>query len=95
MSIDRNTIQQVARLSAIELTEEEEVGLQADLGQVLDYVSQLSKVNTEGVEPTSHVHGAVNALREDVVRDSLSLESVEKNAPEFVSGGFRVPKVIG
>lgn len=95
MSIDLETIQQVARLSAIDLTKTEEAGLKEDLSTILDYVSQLSAVDTSNIEPTCHVHGVVNALREDLRRESLPLETIEKNAPDFIAGGFRVPKVIG
>lgn len=93
MSFTEKDLRHIARLAALQLTDEELSSLQAELNNILEYVNTLSTVPTEGVEPTSHVHGVVNVFRDDILKDSLSLEQVQRNAPDFV-GGFRVPKVI-
>lgn len=84
----------IAKLASLELSNEETESLKSDLSTILEYVNALSELPTEGVVPTSHVHGSYNAFRDDIIKDSLSIDSVKQNAPNFGSGGFRVPKVI-
>lgn len=95
MSISEETVRKVAKLAALELKDDEVHTLRNQLGDILDYVDQLSKLSTEGINPTSHVHGVVNAFRDDIAKESLAVEKLEKIAPDFALGGFRVPKIIG
>lgn len=95
MSISEDTVRYVAKLGAIALSETEVAQMVGELNEILDYVERLNQVNTLGVSPTSHVHGATNAFRDDIIRDSLSVDDISANAPNFSTGGFRVPKFIG
>ncbi|MCC6931792.1 MAG: Asp-tRNA(Asn)/Glu-tRNA(Gln) amidotransferase subunit GatC [Deltaproteobacteria bacterium] len=95
MAITEETVKKVAKLSCLELNEEELHKMKQQISDILDYVEQLSKIPTEGVKPTSHVHGVTNAFRDDVVKESLPVEKVQKIAPDFRSGSFCVPKIIG
>ena len=94
MSLNEKDVLHVARLSALELTEQEVSEFTKDLGDILGYVERLSKVSIHGVAATSHVHGVVNEFRDDITKDSMSVENVSEMAPDFKGGGFRVPKVI-
>ena len=94
MSLNEKDVLHVARLSALELTEQEVLEFTKDLGDILGYVERLSNVSIHGVAATSHVHGVVNEFRDDITKDSMSVENVSDMAPDFKGGGFRVPKVI-
>lgn len=94
MSLSREDVLNVAKLSALAVSEQEISMLQTDLGAIINYVENLSSVDTSNIEPTSHVHGVVNAFREDIVKDSLEVEKVLKNAPEYAGSSFKVPKII-
>lgn len=94
MALSRQQIEHIAKLAALELSESEFEAALGELNDILSYVDQLQAVDTRGVVPTSHVHGVVNAFRDDVIRPSLSVEDLERNAPSFDERGFRVPKVI-
>lgn len=85
----------VASLAAIELKEPEVQKTLTELNQILGFIDKLQSVSTLGVEPTSHVHGSTNPFRDDVIQDSLPREEIERIAPDFVDGFFRVPKIIG
>jgi len=87
-------LQHIARLAAIKTSDDELSGLHQDLNSILEYVNKLSEVNTNGVVPTSHVHGAINAFREDVPREPMERKTLEDLAPDFGDSGFRVPRVI-
>ena len=94
MSLEEKEVLHVARLSALALSADEVAGYQHDLNEILQFVNRLNEVPVHGVPPMSHVHGVVNDFRDDIAKDSLSIEDVVQNAPEFRGGGFRVPKVI-
>ena len=68
--ISRDDVQHLAQLSSLQLDESEIDGLQQDIENILDYVEQLSELNTDGVEPTYQVTGLSNVWRDDTVIDS-------------------------
>jgi aspartyl-tRNA(Asn)/glutamyl-tRNA(Gln) amidotransferase subunit C len=94
MAISEEEIRYIARLAALTLSEQELEMYKGDLNRILDYMDCLKQLSTENVAATSHVHGSVNALRKDIVKSSLPLEDVKRNAPDFSEQGFMVPKII-
>ena len=95
MNIDINQVKHIAKLSRLELTSAEEEKYAEQLSSILEYVNQLSEVDTEGVEPTANVTGLSNAMREDQVEESgLTNDDIVKNAPKFKDGHFVVPGVF-
>ncbi len=93
MSISCEEVIHVSRLARLNLREEEVEKFTGQLGAILAHVSKLNEVDTEGVPPTSHALDLVNVFREDAVTES-PIENMEKMAPDFEKGHFRVPKVI-
>jgi aspartyl-tRNA(Asn)/glutamyl-tRNA(Gln) amidotransferase subunit C len=91
-------VERVAELANLELTEVESVEMVRDLNSILDYVAQLSELDTSHVEPLAQVAGLMQAgrgrLREDVVVPSLERATVLSQAPETDGAFFKVPKVI-
>jgi aspartyl-tRNA(Asn)/glutamyl-tRNA(Gln) amidotransferase subunit C len=94
MTIDRETVQHVAKLARLALTDEEEERFAQQLGQILGYVEQLEQLDTEGLEPTSHSIPLHNVLRADTRRQSLPHEDLLAGAPQAEQGMFRVPKIL-
>ncbi|MDA0999723.1 MAG: Asp-tRNA(Asn)/Glu-tRNA(Gln) amidotransferase subunit GatC [bacterium] len=93
MAISKEDVLHVSRLARLNLSEEEVEKFRHQLSGILDYISKLNELDTENVPPTSHVLDLVNVFREDKV-DRAPIENMEKMAPEFDKGHFRVPKVI-
>ncbi len=87
-------IQKVAKLARLQLSQEESETFGSQLDQILTYVEQLSRLDTTGVEPTSHAIPVSNVFREDESRPSCPREEVVEIAPEPEAGFFRVPKII-
>jgi aspartyl-tRNA(Asn)/glutamyl-tRNA(Gln) amidotransferase subunit C len=87
-------IEKVARLARLELSEKEKNTLGNQLEQILTYMEQLNRIDTTGVEPTSHAIPIQNAFREDETRPSFSREEVLGIAPEEEDGHFKVPRII-
>jgi aspartyl-tRNA(Asn)/glutamyl-tRNA(Gln) amidotransferase subunit C len=87
-------IEKVARLARLELSEEEKVTFGNQLEQILTYMEQLNRLDTTGVEPTSHAIPVHNVFREDEVNASLAQEEVLAIAPDEEDGHFKVPRII-
>ena len=87
-------IEKVARLARLELSEEEKKTFGNQLEQILAYMEQLNRLDTTGVEPTSHAIPIQNAFRGDETRPSSLREEVLDIAPEEEDGHFRVPRII-
>tara|TARA_B100001540_G_scaffold89938_1_gene81452 strand:- start:196 stop:483 length:288 start_codon:yes stop_codon:yes gene_type:complete len=94
MSIDNQTVRKVSKLAKIKINEKEETKLIEELNNILGWVDELKKVDTEQIEPMLSVFNESMAMRKDEVSSEISDELVLKNAPESKSGFFVVPKVI-
>lgn len=89
--IDRDQVLHVARLARLRLTDEEVERMSSELSAVLDHIENISQLDLDGVEPTSHVVELENVLRPDEPRPSLSPGVALASAPEPQDGAFRVP----
>ena len=94
MSIDNKTVKKVSKLAKIRINEREEKKLIEELNNILGWVDELKKVDTEQIEPMLSVFNESMIMRKDEVSSETSDELVLKNAPESKSGFFVVPKVI-
>lgn len=101
MRITQKDVEYVAALANLELTDAERLRMEKDLNAILDYIDQLSELDTSNVEPMAQVAqiavsggSSTDALRSDELRDCLPRDLVLKNAPQSDGTFFRVPKVI-
>jgi aspartyl-tRNA(Asn)/glutamyl-tRNA(Gln) amidotransferase subunit C len=94
MEVTPQLIDQLAHLSRLYFSDEEKASVQQDLQKMVAFVEQLNKVDTTGVEPLLHMGGAVNVLREDEVKQTITREEALSNAPDANDQYFRVPTVI-
>jgi aspartyl-tRNA(Asn)/glutamyl-tRNA(Gln) amidotransferase subunit C len=94
MKITKEEVLHVAHLARLEIDERNMEALAGQIGKILDYVDMLSRVNTEGVKPTTHAIFLTNAFREDSETVHLDREKALLNAPDKQDGNFVVPKVI-
>ncbi|GGA50665.1 Asp-tRNA(Asn)/Glu-tRNA(Gln) amidotransferase subunit GatC [Paenibacillus physcomitrellae] len=94
MSIQAKDVQHVAKLARLNLTNEEQEKFTEQLNAILQYAEKLNELDTENVQPTTHVLHLSNVMRDDVVQESLPAEKVFRNAPEEEDGQFKVPAVL-
>ena len=92
--ISDETIEYVGILAKLELSGEEKEQAKKDMGSMLDYIDKLGELDTEGVEPMSHVFPVKNVFREDVVTTGDMREEILKNAPGEKNGMFAVPRTF-
>ncbi len=94
--LTRADVERIARLAHLELTESEAEQFTRQLGDILAYFERLNRLDTTGVEATTHPVTSAPVMRADELRPSMPVDDTFGNAPD--RGGsrlFRVPKVIG
>ncbi|MBI4597500.1 MAG: Asp-tRNA(Asn)/Glu-tRNA(Gln) amidotransferase subunit GatC [Candidatus Omnitrophica bacterium] len=92
--VTTDIVQHVAHLARLRLEGQHLAQLAAQLDEILQYVQQLQSVNTERVEPTSHVLPLSNVHRADERAPSLNPALVTSLAPAAHPPFVKVPKVI-
>jgi aspartyl-tRNA(Asn)/glutamyl-tRNA(Gln) amidotransferase subunit C len=92
--IDREQVRKVALLARLELSETEESQLTAQIGNILEYVEQLSELDVTGVEPTTRAIDASNVTRSDELRVYPDREALLEEAPQPEGDFFRVPQIM-
>ncbi len=92
--IDDETIEYVALLAKLSLSPEEKERAKADMEEMLDYIDMLGGLDTDGVEPMTHVFPVQNIFREDIVENGDQREAMLSGAPEEEDGQYVVPKTV-
>ena len=94
MSLDKTDVENIAHLARIAITADEVEGYTEELGQILNLVETMNKINTEDVLPMSHPLHMVQRLRADEVTDKGAPEVFQKLASATAENLYLVPKVI-
>ncbi len=92
--ITPSDVRHVAKLARLRPDEATIDAAARQMAGVLEYVAQVDKAPTDGVEPMFHALEIQNVLRPDREAPSLPLEKVLENAPAADGPFFKVPKVI-
>lgn len=94
MAIDRKTVEHVAKLARLELSEADLARYGPQLGAILDYVAKLETLDVKGLEPLAHPAESADVMRDDAPRPSIPRDAALANAPERTPEFFVVPKVV-
>ena len=94
MSIDKQTVAKVARLARIKITDEELDHYAPQLSGIIDWIEQLSEVDTDNTEPLPSPVNIPLRLRKDEITDGGYADDVLANAPEEMENFYVVPKVV-
>ncbi len=94
MHVDQELVKKIAHLARIRVSDDDVKHLETELSQIMDWVEQLSEVNTDGVEPLTSVVEATLRQRKDVINDGGYAEDIVRNAPKSEDNFFVVPKVV-
>ena len=93
--IKKEEIEHIGWLARIELSEEEKGLFEPQLNSILEYFAVLDEEDMGAdVEPTYHIIGIKNVLREDKVKKSLDQLEVLENAPKKEEGYFKSPRIL-
>lgn len=94
MTITEETIKYVAALAKLSISEEEKTSATKDLSNILAYIETMNQLDTDAIEPMSHVFPVKNVFREDEVVNTADRENLLANAPVKKDGCFVVPKTV-
>jgi len=92
--IDIEQVRQVAKLSRLDLSENEISQFSTQLSAILEYVEKLNQLDTANVEPLAHCLPVNNCLRADEIKPSLGTGKTLANAPDKDEQFFIVPKIL-
>ncbi|MGD7023945.1 Asp-tRNA(Asn)/Glu-tRNA(Gln) amidotransferase subunit GatC [Rossellomorea vietnamensis] len=92
--ISEDQVKHVAHLARLAITEEEAQKFTTQLDAIIGFAEQLNELDTENVDPTTHVLEMKNIVREDKPVKGLPQKDVLKNAPDHQDGQVRVPSVL-
>jgi aspartyl-tRNA(Asn)/glutamyl-tRNA(Gln) amidotransferase subunit C len=94
MTITRQEVAHLARLSRLALDDAELDHLAGQLDVIIGAVARVSEVAADDIPPTSHAVPMTNVFRPDALRPCLSQEEALSGAPEAEDGRFRVPRIL-
>jgi aspartyl-tRNA(Asn)/glutamyl-tRNA(Gln) amidotransferase subunit C len=92
--IDEAQVRHISHLSRLNPTDDEVRLFSEQLSAILEYVEQLSEVDTADVPPTAHALPVKNVFRSDEPHRSLDPDQALANAPRREGSFFAVPKVL-
>lgn len=92
--ISKEEVKHVANLARLSVSEEEVDMFTEQLDAIIGFAEELNELDTDHIEPTTHVLELKNVLREDTVKESVTREEALKNAPDQRDGQFKVPKTF-
>ncbi len=92
--LTREQVEHVAHLAQLDLSEDEIEKYREQLGNLLAYMEKLNELDTEQVEPTSHVLPLKNVFREDEINHPLPQVDFLPLAPKAEQRYYKVPKII-
>lgn len=95
MSLQDDDVKKLALLARLELSDDEVTEVRPQLDRILEFVHQLSEVDTENVEPMSTALDVDNRWRDDVRVQGLTAEAALRNSPSNDGESFLVPPVLG
>ncbi|HEX4301597.1 MAG TPA: Asp-tRNA(Asn)/Glu-tRNA(Gln) amidotransferase subunit GatC [Rhizomicrobium sp.] len=94
MSVDKDTVRRIAKLSRLALSDEQCAPMAAELNGIMNWVQQLNEVNVDGVTPMTSVVEQNLKMRADKVTEGGNADALMANAPDGEDHFFVVPKVV-
>lgn len=94
MSIDRETVDHVARLARLALSDEERDRLREQLSTILGHINAIAEADTSGVPASANILPMTNIMSQDASRPSTPTRELIENAPAREDGYFRVRAVM-
>ena len=94
MSVSIDDVKYIAELARLKFAEGDLRQLANELNSILTYMEKLDELDTNEVEPMTHVLDVKNVFRKEGVAQRITHDEALKNAPDADNEYFRVPKVI-
>ncbi len=93
MSLTKENVKKIARLSRIKIEEGEHEQIADQLNSIMSWIDQLNAVNTDGID-LDCTNEQLMEEREDIVTDGNIVDAILSNATASQHNMFAVPKVV-
>jgi len=94
MSLSPDDVKSIARLARLSISDQDIPVYARTLSNILEFVAQLERADTDGVMPMAHPLDMSQRLRTDAVGETDQRDLYQQNAPQVDAGLYLVPKVI-
>ncbi len=94
MSLTADDVNKIAHLARLGIDKQDIDSYAKDLSGMLDLMTRMSALDTNGIEPMAHPLDQVQRLRVDTVTETNQREHFQAQAPQVADGLYLVPKVI-
>ena len=92
--IDRKTVENVAKLARLGMSEEDITTFQQQLSVILENIKILQEADVSGVSPTAHASRLTSVMRTDIPQPSYPPEVLLANAPDQEDNSLKVNAVL-
>lgn len=94
MSLSPDDVKSIARLARLSISDQDIPVYARTLSNILEFVAQLERAETDGIAPMAHPLEMSQRLRPDRVSETDQRALYQQNAPQVEAGLYLVPKVI-
>lgn len=94
MKIDNEVIDYIGILAKLELSNEEKELAKSDMENVLNHMSKINELDTDGIEPMTNIYSYDNVFRDDIVTNGNDKDNMLSNAPSIKDNQYVVPRTV-
>ncbi|HOD03208.1 MAG TPA: Asp-tRNA(Asn)/Glu-tRNA(Gln) amidotransferase subunit GatC, partial [Clostridiales bacterium] len=94
MKISKEIVREMADISRIKLTSQQENKLQEELQELVGFLEVLNELDTENTQPLTHLFQISSVMREDRIFPSYDRTALLKDTPEHTDETIVVPKTV-
>lgn len=92
--LSEKEVKHIGKLSDLELSDEETEKFSSELTDILDFIENLSRVETVDTPSLANVNEKVNVFRDDEIKPGFTREEALKNAKSIYNGFFKVSAIF-
>ena len=94
MKISKEELLHIAKLSDLEIKENEIEEYLKNLEDILNYTETIDKIDVSKLDETIGVTEDYNVFRKDEVKQFDNIDQMMENGPEVDRNMFKIPKVL-
>ena len=94
MKISKEELFHIAKLSDLEIKENEIEEYLKNLEDILNYTETIDKIDVSKLDETIGATEDYNVFRKDEVKQFDNIDKMMENAPEVDRNMFKIPKVL-
>ncbi len=95
MQVDDALLTKLEKLSFLQISEDKREEIKTQLSEIMNFVDNLSELNTDGVSDSFAMNNNATPLREDIPSCNATInDDILRHAPKSADHFFIVPKII-